>query len=74
MFASSMFYPLESLPPWLRTVSYLNPMTWHTDGLRFATIGIGEAQTILIEGTAFAVFLLLSFVAAIITLRRGILR
>lgn len=74
MFASSMFYPLETMPSWLRNISLLNPLTWHTDVLRFATIGIGNAEAIVFEALAFGVFLLLGFAGAVQTLRTAILK
>ncbi|HXG01630.1 MAG TPA: ABC transporter permease [Bacteroidota bacterium] len=74
MFASSMFYPLDTMPAWLRTLSLFNPLTWHTDALRFATIGFGAPQTIVAESLAFGLFLLLSFWGAVRTLRTAILR
>jgi ABC-2 type transport system permease protein len=74
MFASSMFYPIEALPSWLATIARLNPLTWHTDVLRYATIGLGTQQTVLIEAIAFSGFLLVSFLVAVWTLRRGVLR
>ena len=61
MFVSSMFYPLDAVPEWLRYISYANPLTWHTDILRYLTIGIGNAGTIMIEAVCFLTFLLLSF-------------
>lgn len=74
MFASSMFYPLDQLPGWLRAISLVNPMTWHTDALRYATIGVGDSGVVLAEAAAFALFLFLSFGAALQTIRRAILR
>jgi ABC-2 type transport system permease protein len=74
MFASSMFYPLEGLPWWLRIASWINPLTWHTDTLRFVTIGSGEPMVVLAEAAGFLVFLFVSFRAALLTLRRRILR
>jgi ABC-2 type transport system permease protein len=74
MFASSIFYPLDTMPGWLRVCAYLNPITWHTDVLRFATVGIGSFPTIVGEGAAFILFLLASFWVAVRTLRYGILR
>lgn len=74
MFASSMFYPVHDLPFWLRAIALANPMTWHTDGLRYVTVGTGDFITVLLEAAGFALFLLLSFFAAVTTLRRGILR
>jgi ABC-2 type transport system permease protein len=74
MFASSMFYPLDGLPLWLRILSYANPLTWHADVLRYATIGIGRLDSVVLEATGFFVFLALSFFAAVRTLQRGILK
>ncbi len=61
LFASSMFYPLDPLPGWLRIVGWLNPITWHVDVLRFATIGVGDPATIAWETIAFAAFSVASF-------------
>jgi len=74
MFTSSMFYPLDSLPSWLRVASFLNPLTWHTDVLRFTTVGLGSLHTVVLEAAAFMVFLLVSFWSAVRTLRYGILQ
>lgn len=74
MFASSLFYPAEALPSWLQAIAHGNPFTWHTDILRFLTIGMGEARVVVFELGAFLLFTLLSFGAASWTLRRGILR
>ena len=74
MFASSLFYPVDQLPSWLRIISMLNPMTWHTDALRYATIGVGDPVAVLAEAGAFTLFLVLSFAAALQTIRRAILR
>jgi ABC-2 type transport system permease protein len=72
MFASSIFYPLKGMPGWLRTIALLNPLTWHTDILRFATVGDGPS--VAIEAVAFLAFLLASFYFAIRTLRYAIIR
>jgi ABC-2 type transport system permease protein len=74
MFGSSMFYPVDSLPRALRIVSAVNPLSWHTDLLRYFTIGAGDPATIAAEAIAFAVFLAAAFVFALDTLRRGIVK
>lgn len=74
MFASTMFYPLDGMPGWLRAASLLNPLTWHTDALRYFTIGIGTPQEVLLKAAGFFVFLLASFAVAVRTLQRAILR
>jgi len=70
LFASSMFYPLEPLPAVFRQIAALNPVTWHVDVLRYATVGMGDAGVIAIEGAAFAVFTMASFGAALWALHR----
>ena len=70
LFASSMFYPLDPLPQGFRLVALFNPITWHVDVLRFATIGVGDAKTMVIEGAAFVVFTLAAFVFAVRALER----
>lgn len=74
MFGSSLFYPLEGLPLWLSVFSSLNPLTWHADVLRYVTIGLGSADTILAESAAFMLFTFLAFLAAVRTLQRGIVK
>jgi len=65
LFASSMFYPLEPLPRSFQIVALVNPITWHVDVLRYATIGLGSPQTVVIEAAAFVVFTVLAFWMAI---------
>jgi ABC-2 type transport system permease protein len=69
LFASSMFYPLEPLPPAFRAVAYANPITWHVDVVRFATIGLGAPRTIAIESGAFVVFTVAAFAVAVRALK-----
>jgi ABC-2 type transport system permease protein len=61
MFVSSMFYPLDSVPVWLKVISYANPLTWHTDVLRYLTVGVGSGGVIIAESAGFLLFLLVSF-------------
>ena len=70
MFISSVFYPLERVPTWLRTVAMVNPLSWHSDVLRFMTLGVGDLQTILLEVAGFILFLLVSFSVAIRALQK----
>jgi len=70
LFASSMFYPVEPLPTWLRIAALANPITWHVDVLRYATVGLGDASTIAVEAGAFVVFSAVFFALAIWSLGR----
>jgi len=72
MFLSSVFYPLERVPAWVRSIALINPLTWHTDILRYLTLGIGQLQHILLEAAGFVGFSLLAFWLAIRTLQKTI--
>lgn len=74
MFASSLFYPLDGMPAWLRFIGLSNPLTWHTDVLRVITTGGAIRHDVMLEAGAFLLFTLASFVAAVRTLTRSILR
>jgi ABC-2 type transport system permease protein len=71
LFASSMFYPLEPLPAAFRYVAWANPITWHVDVLRFATVGMGDAYLIAVESLAFIGFTLVAFWVAVRALQSG---
>lgn len=72
LFLSSMFYPLESLPEWIRIPALANPVTWHTDILRYLTIGTGELSLIAAETAGFVLFSIASFVLAVRGLQRAV--
>jgi ABC-2 type transport system permease protein len=69
LFASSMFYPLAPLPQAFRVVAYANPITWHTDVVRYATIGMGDPATVALEAGAFVLFTAAVFAVAAHALR-----
>ena len=70
LFASSMFYPVEPLPSPLRQLSWANPITWHVDVLRYATIGLGDPSRIWLEAAAFVLFTGACFIGALVALKR----
>jgi ABC-2 type transport system permease protein len=70
LFASSMFYPIDPLPAAFRAIALGNPITWHVDVMRFATIGAGEPGRVALEAGGFVAFTLASFAGALIMLRR----
>jgi ABC-2 type transport system permease protein len=69
LFASSMFYPLDPLPAWLRTAAMANPITWQVDLLRYSTVGLA-VRHLALESAAFVAFTLLMFYFGLRTLRR----
>lgn len=72
IFLSTTFYPIDQAPDWLKLSSWLNPLTWHTDALRFLTVGIGTAEVVLLEAVCFGAFLLVSFWFAVRTLQKAV--
>ena len=70
LFASSMFYPLEPLPAWLRQAALVNPITWHVDFLRFSSIGL-RTEHLAMESLAFVVFTLFAFWFGVRALNRA---
>jgi len=64
---------MEALPRGLQIVAWLNPLTWHTDALRYFTIGVGSPEIVLLEAAAFGVFLLASLALAVWTFTKGVL-
>jgi ABC-2 type transport system permease protein len=69
LFASSMFYPLEPLPPAFRAAAYANPITWQVDIVRHTTIGVGDPAVIVLESVAFVLFTGAAFAVAVHALR-----
>ncbi len=72
MFVSSMFYPLDSVPHWIQVIASFNPVTWHTDILRYLTIGVGNFSMIVKETFGFLFFSGLMFVLAVRTLQKAV--
>jgi ABC-2 type transport system permease protein len=70
LFASSMFYPVDPLPPAFRMVAAANPITWHVDVLRYASIGLGSPATLAIQSALFLIFTAVCFAAALTALNR----
>jgi ABC-2 type transport system permease protein len=70
LFASSLFYPLELLPAWLRTAALINPVTWQADFLRYFTIGVGNAEQVFLQSLFFLIFLGISFYAGTVIIRK----
>jgi ABC-2 type transport system permease protein len=71
MFLSSMFYPIDQLPMWFRILSWLNPMTWQVDVLRYSLLGIGSGRIALAEFAGFMVFSLVCLTLAVRTINRA---
>ena len=64
LFASSMFYPLDPMPAWLRWTASANPISWQVDFLRYATIGQGDSGRLWLECALFLAFTAAAFAGA----------
>jgi ABC-2 type transport system permease protein len=47
LFLSNAFYPLDSMPLWMRGVALVNPTTYAVDGLRQTLFGGGSLPVLL---------------------------
>ncbi len=65
-FLSGALFPLDTLPPWLRFLTYIDPLTYGVDGLRAAIQGTSVAHfPILLDLGVLSLFcLLLLFLGA----------
>jgi ABC-2 type transport system permease protein len=59
-FLSGAFYPVESLPDWLRSVVMYNPLTYAVDGLRAVMIKGTSLLLVIPDVLVIAVFALLA--------------
>ncbi len=68
-FLSGTLYPTEGLPLWLWTLTYLNPLTYGVDGLRFA---LGSAYNLspLVNLAVIAAFWAVTTIAGSLLFRR----
>jgi ABC-2 type transport system permease protein len=71
MFLSTLFYPIDQLPAWFRSLAWLNPMTWQVDVLRFSLLGIGSMAAALFEFAGFMVFTLICLSFAVRAIDRA---
>jgi ABC-2 type transport system permease protein len=53
-FLSGALYPLNNLPGWLQTVTYLNPLTYIVDGMRGVLLGMSAFPLVLDIGVSIA--------------------
>jgi len=65
LFTSSALFPLEFVPSWLRTIAYLNPVTYAIDAIR--ALMIGGWQWSAVAGGVLVVVVFSGIVAGIST-------
>ena len=67
---SGIFYPLATLPAWMRIPAYANPMTYGADLLRFGLLGTSELP-VSVSAPMLAGLTLVSVVAAVLLFDRS---
>ena len=68
MFCSTMFYPLNAMPTWLRIVATVNPMTYIANCLRISLIG--SMEQLSGDIVVLCVIAVLLFIASMVSLRK----
>jgi len=46
-FLGGVFYSIDMLPVFWRNISYINPIFWMINGIRYSTIGIAETSNLI---------------------------
>ena len=57
LFSSGAFFPIDTMPDWMKAIAYVNPLTYAVDISREALIGVSSLPLL----TDFMVLLLLTF-------------
>ena len=65
-FLSGALYPIDALPPWLRILTYCNPLTYGVDAFKHILLG-GAAGTLAAELPLVLDFALLAVFAVVMT-------
>ncbi len=63
-FASNAIYPIAMMPPWLRVISRINPLSYEVDGLRSLMLKAGGSQFGL--GVDYAVLFAVALVFVVV--------
>ncbi|MEZ0394504.1 MAG: ABC transporter permease [Desulfurococcaceae archaeon] len=73
MFMSGAFYPVSTLPEWMKVVAYANPLTYAVHGIRFSLTGSspeGWPSGPLVDAAVLAAYALVFVLAAGMKFRR----
>lgn len=63
IFMSGVFYPIESMPDWMKLVAHVNPMTYAVDGMRYWLTGIARFDPLVDIGLLSALTSVLILIA-----------
>ena len=65
-FLGGVFYSLDMLPDFWRNISYINPIYWMINGLRYSTLGFSETSTIVSLIVSISFCLIFTFIATLL--------
>jgi len=64
LFLSSPFSPIDSLPSWLKTIAFINPITYGVDGLRASLINYSYFPLYIDLGVLLALSIIMMFLGS----------
>ena len=68
-FLGGIFYSITMLPDWAQTLSYINPIYYMINGIRFTILGVSDSSVLL--SYAMAITLTIGFTASSVLLMRS---
>jgi|TARA_B110000014_G_C20035243_1_gene537782 ABC-2 type transport system permease protein len=69
-FLGGIFYSITMLPDWAQTLSYINPIYYMINGIRFTILGVSDSNVLISYG--MAIILTLGFtVSSVLLMRSG---
>ncbi|MAV96488.1 MAG: ABC transporter permease [Candidatus Marinimicrobia bacterium] len=68
-FLGGIFYSITMLPDWAQTLSYINPIYYMINGIRFTILGVSDSSVLI--SYAMAITLTIGFTASSVLLMRS---
>ncbi|MGQ4892813.1 MAG: ABC transporter permease [Candidatus Njordarchaeia archaeon] len=72
LFVSGVFYPIDTMPEWMKMLAYINPLTYAVDISRYALVGTSSFNIWLDFGVLLGITVVLGLVASYLFDRAGI--
>jgi len=63
-FLSGALFPLTTLPEWLRMITYIDPMTYAVEALRYTVMGTSSFSITISLAFVFAFTVVMSVIAS----------
>tara|TARA_B100000886_G_scaffold339285_1_gene304302 strand:- start:13958 stop:14719 length:762 start_codon:yes stop_codon:yes gene_type:complete len=69
-FLGGVFYSIKMLPEWAQLLSYINPIYYMINGIRYTILGVSDSPVSISYGMAFLLTIIFSF-ASILLMQSG---